>query len=70
MPTREEIQRRRQSIAEDARTARMLFNDSAVVNELALKKLQAECPHPPEAKNSKYVGSHFEHRCLDCGVLL
>ncbi len=69
MPTREEIQRRRSAIAESARTARMLFNDSAVVNELALKQLQAECEHPAAAKKIDYAGSHFEHRCGDCGLL-
>jgi hypothetical protein len=70
MPTRDEIQSRRLAIAESVRTARMLFNDSAVVNELALKRLQAECDHPAAARKSEYVGSHFKHRCADCGKLL
>jgi hypothetical protein len=68
-PTRDEIRQRKTAIAQSTAHYRAEFNRGARTVATCLQYLHAHCPHPPEARKSEYVGSHFEHRCSDCGKL-
>jgi hypothetical protein len=68
-PTRLEIQERKLVISQRAALARRIFNEYTVANAEALKKLQADCPHPAAAEVKDYHQSHFKRRCTDCGKL-